>query len=162
MYKVQKIVIESNFGDGAFHELLKPHLKRIYKYGKNSGCEVIDERAKTRKEKRIIETLEPMMMQHKLVVSKRALIKDQEKKVDYSFTHQLTHITEDAGSLVHDDIIDAVELTVSYWKKSLARDSDNALEEHRVNKIKADLKELEEKRRKNNRQEKRITPLHSF
>lgn len=148
-YKVNAIVIESNFGDGSFHELLKPVLKQNYVYGKANGCEVIDSRATTNKEKRIIETLEPVMMQHRLIVSKQALVKDQEKKADYSFTYQLTHLTQESNSLKHDDIVDVVEMGVSYWRESLARDDSNAIEEHRVSKIKEDLKQLEDKWRKN-------------
>ena len=163
MYKANAIVIESNFGDGSFHELLKPVLKKHYVYGKQNGCEVIDVRASSRKEKRIIETLEPVMMQHRLIVSKQALIKDQEKKANYSFTHQLTHITDEPNSLAHDDIVDVVEMGVAYWRESLARDDSNAMEEHRVAKIKADLKTLEDKWRKNRgRPAREINSLDSF
>ena len=145
LYKVNEIQIESNFGDGSFHQLLKPHLKNIYKYGKNQGCAVEDVRATTNKQKRIIETLEPVMMQHRLVVSKQALMQDQEKKAEYSLTHQMTHITMDVGSLIYDDIIDVVEMGVSYWNESLARDDSNAVEEERIRKLKEDLEQFRKK-----------------
>ena len=148
-YRVNAIVIESNFGDGSFHELMKPILKKYYVYGKSNGCEVIDERASTNKEKRIIETLEPTMMQHRLIVSKQALARDQDKRSDYSFTYQLTHITAENNSLKHDDIVDVVEMAVSHWKESLARDDSSAVEQHRVENIKKEIAEMQEKWKKN-------------
>ena len=160
-YKVNSISIESNFGDGSFHELMKPVLKKYYKYGKQDGCEVIDVRATTNKYKRIIESLEPTMMQHRLVISKQALIKDQEKKSNYSFTYQLTHVMDMANCLKHDDIIDVVELAVSYWKESLARDDTQAVEQYRVERIKEDLEKLAMKRKAHS-QQKIVSPLHSF
>lgn len=162
-YKVNSITIESNFGDGSFHELMKPVLKRYYVYGKQDGCEVIDKRASTNKMKRIIETLEPVMMQHRLIVSKQALIKDQDKKADYSFTYQIAHITEDIGCLKHDDIVDVIEMGVSHWKESLARDDSKAVEEHRVALIKKELEELKVKWKKSRyKPQRESTPLDMF
>ena len=115
-YKVNLVQIESNFGDGAFGELLKPYLRRIH------NCMVEDLRATTQKEVRIIETLEPIVMQHRLIVNKRPLERDSEKKDDYSFTYQYTHITTQRGCLVHDDIIDVIGMGVSYWVLNMARD----------------------------------------
>lgn len=162
-YKVNVLQIESNFGDGSFHELMKPILRKYYVYGEEKGCKVEDVRATTNKEKRIIETLEPIMMQHRLIVSKDALVRDQAKKANYSFTHQLTHITELVNTLVHDDIIDVVAMAVAYWKESLARDDSNAEEQFRVEKIKKDLEELSQKIRKNRGVKKRLSsPLDSF
>lgn len=154
-YSVHCIEVESNFGDGSFAELLKPIVSRIYRtayrgsYDKqNSGVAISDNRATTRKETRIIETLEPVVMQHKLIVNKSAIIRDSEKESMYSFTYQYTHIQDIKGALKHDDIIDVVEMGVSYWQESLARDSD--LEARRLEiKQKEDmLKELDAKRKK--------------
>jgi hypothetical protein len=160
-FKVNVIAIESNFGDGSFHELMKPVLKARYVYGKQEGCEVIDVRANNQKEKRIIETLEPAMMQHRIIVNKQALVVDQEKKSDYSFTYQLTHLTEEANSLKHDDVVDVVEMSVAYWRESLARDDSQALESHRIDKLKLDLAKLTERRRQNS-VAKTVSCLHSF
>lgn len=130
-YQTNLIQVESNFGDGSFAELLKPVVSRIYKVAHRdskikdtSGVFIEDVRATTQKEKRIIETLEPIMNQHRLVVSKTAVVRDSEKSAgsDYKFSHQLTHITKDAGSLVHDDIVDVVEMGVKHWVLTMARD----------------------------------------
>ena len=56
-YLVNQVLIESNFGDGMFMELLKPTLTKIY------PCTIEEVRHSIQKEKRIIDTLEPVMNQ---------------------------------------------------------------------------------------------------
>jgi len=136
LFKVNLVQIESNFGDGAFGELLKPYLRKTH------NCMVEDIRASTRKEVRIIDALEPVMMQHRLIVNKTPLIRDSEKKVVYSFTHQLTHITPYAGSLSHDDIIDVVAMGVAYWVESMARDENQELERYYDEQLEKELEEF--------------------
>jgi len=135
LFKVNIIQIESNFGDGAFAELLKPYLRKIH------NCLVEDVRSTTQKEKRIIETLEPTLMQHRLVVSKQAIEKDCEtKNKEYSFTYQLSHIMQEKGCLKHDDRLDVVEMSVKYWQETLARSEDD---EHQKHKEERDRLEIE-------------------
>ena len=137
-YKVNLVQIESNFGDGAFSELLKPYLRRLH------NCQVEDLRATSQKELRIIETLEPIMMQHRLIINKECLVRDSDKKVAYSFTHQLTHITTDRQSLEHDDIIDVVAMGVGYWKQSMARDEELEIERFEEEFLEKELEEFYE------------------
>jgi len=59
---VNYVVIESNFGDGMATQLLKPIMARIH------PCEIEEVRHNIQKEKRIIDTLEPIMNSHRLVV----------------------------------------------------------------------------------------------
>ncbi len=115
-FKVNLVKVESNFGDGAFAELLKPYLRKIH------NCAVEDERATNQKETRIIDALEPIMMQHRLVINKSSLVRDSEKREMYSLTYQLTHITTSRGSLEHDDIIDVIGMGVNHWVETMARD----------------------------------------
>ncbi|MGB1226461.1 MAG: phage terminase large subunit [Poseidonibacter sp.] len=130
-FKVNSVHVESNFGDGAFAELLKPYLRKIYPTDeKGQGVMVEDIRATSQKEARIIETLEPIMNQHRLVVNKSYLIKDNDKQKDYSFTYQLTHLTKDRGCLIHDDIIDVVGMGVQFWVESMAKDVDEEAKRH--------------------------------
>jgi hypothetical protein len=145
-FQVQLIQVESNFGDGSFAELLKPVVSRIYKKAYREkelkderGVFIEDVRAFTQKEKRIIETIEPVLMQHRLIVNKSSLIKDAEKpNQEYRFTYQMTHLTMEANSLSHDDIIDVVEMGVSYWQQVLAKD-----EQEELNKYKEEQEDLE-------------------
>jgi len=139
-FNVNLVQIESNFGDGAFAELLKPILRKVH------NCTVEDIRATTQKETRIIESLEPVMMQHRLVVDKQIFIDDLKKnKAMYRFTYQLTHITAIVGSLKHDDIIDCVAMGVNYWVESLARDTKDESERYKREQMEAHLSKIIEK-----------------
>jgi hypothetical protein len=128
-YSVNKVVVESNFGDGMFTSLLTPVLNAIY------PCGTEEIRNNTQKEKRIIDTLEPLLNQHRLVVDYSAIKKDIEyalsepKNIYYSLIYQLSHITGDRGSLVHDDRLDVLAMGVQYWNDYgiLKQDSDDAL-----------------------------------
>ena len=136
-HNVKLIQVESNFGDGMFTELLKPVLGGIY------PCSIEEIRATGQKELRIIETLEPVMSSHRLVVDQRLITKDYataETDIKYSLFYQMTRITKDRGALIHDDRLDAVEGAVRYWTKSMARDNDKANQAHRDNLLKIDLK----------------------
>lgn len=138
-HQVKLIQVESNFGDGMFTELLKPVLGRIY------PCSVEEIRATGQKELRIIETLEPVMSSHRLIVDQRLITRDYttaETDIKYSLFYQMTRITKDRGALVHDDRLDAVEGAVRYWTKSMARDNDKANSQHREKLLTKDLKDF--------------------
>mgnify|MGYP001476252592 CR=1 FL=1 len=129
-YNVNKIVVESNFGDGMYSKLLTPVLNAIY------PCAIEEIRNSIQKERRIIDTLEPLMNQHRLVVDYSQLKKDIEhslmdtKNSYYSMVFQMTHINVERGSLIHDDRLDALTLGVQYWNEYgiLKQDSDAALQ----------------------------------
>lgn len=136
-HQVKVIQVESNFGDGMFTELLKPVLGRIY------PCTVEEVRATGQKELRIIDTLEPIMSSHRLIVDMKLVEKDYktaETDIKYSLFYQMTRITKDRGALAHDDRLDAVEGAVRYWVKSMARDNDKADALHRDELMKKELK----------------------
>ena len=116
--KVNVILVESNYGDGMFVQLLKPILQRIYP----CVLEEIKNYGKS-KELRIIDTLEPVLNQHRLVVDSAVLKADQKvEKSMYQLFYQLTRITKERGALRHDDRLEAVEMAVRYWVEQLARD----------------------------------------
>lgn len=134
---VKLILVESNFGDGMFTELLKPVL------GKHYPCSVEEVRATGQKEMRIIDTLEPVMSAHRLVVDQKVIDNDYrtaEADNKYSLIYQMTRITKERGALAHDDRLDALEGAVKYWTKSMARDNDKANDQHREGLLKKDLK----------------------
>ena len=68
-YGVNEVVIESNFGDGMFLQLLKPVLNKTH------PCATSEVNNRTQKEQRIIDTLEPVMMQHRLIINTSVSIK---------------------------------------------------------------------------------------
>ena len=127
-HKVNKVIVEANFGDGMFTELLKPYLARIY------PCAIEEVKHSTQKEKRIIDTLEPVLSGHRLVIDPRVIQKDYEsvqdypldKRQSYMLLYQLTRLTRDRGALLHDDRLDALSMAVAYWVEAMARDQDAA------------------------------------
>ena len=140
-YKVNKIVTESNFGDGMFNNLLMPVLNAIYPVA------VEEIRNNVQKEKRVIDSLEPLMNQHRLVIDYTALRKDIEfglqepKSIYYSMVYQMTHITKERGALVHDDRLDALTLGVQFWNEYgiLKQNSDTALEGYKKKMVQDEL-----------------------
>lgn len=126
-YRVNKIYIEDNFGDGMFTSLLKPILHTIY------PVTIEDVRHNTQKEMRIIDTLEPVLNQHRLVVDKSLVLRDISKALEtpqnlpYSLFFQLSHITKDRGSLAHDDVLDTVAMVVKQFMRLLMQNPDEVL-----------------------------------
>lgn len=125
--KVNKVICEDNFGDGMFTKLFQPILNRYYPL-----CSIEEDKAFKQKEVRIIETLEPILNQHKLVVNKEIIerelaeLEKDEKKLPYLLFYQLTRITKEKGCLKHDDRLDAVAGAVKYWTEYMSRDSQKA------------------------------------
>jgi len=119
-HRVNMILIESNFGDGMFAQLLKPFLQKIY------PCSIEEVRQNQQKELRIIDTLEPVMMQHRLVIDPKVILADLaecERDLSYSCFHQLSRLTADRGSLRHDDRLDALAMAVAYWVDQMDAES---------------------------------------
>ena len=140
-HSVNVVQVEPNFGDGMFLELFKPVLLKFHQCRLEEG-----ERANTQKERRIIDTLEPVMNQHRLVVDKKLIKKDYDTAPDpsYSLFYQLTRITRDKGALKHDDRLDAVEGAVRYWVKYMAQDTERAAERHREELLNKELEKFME------------------
>jgi hypothetical protein len=126
IHQVNMVLIESNFGDGMFTELLKPHLLKSYPVATE------EVRHNTQKESRIIDTLEPVMNQHRLVIDPKVIQKDYdsvqdmppEKGIKYMLTYQMTRITKQRGALAHDDRLDVLAMAVQYWVDQMAADAD--------------------------------------
>jgi Holliday junction resolvasome RuvABC endonuclease subunit len=137
---VKLIIVEPNFGDGMFNQLLKPVLGRIY------PCTVEDaERSSTQKEARIIDTLEPVLASHRLVVDPKVIEEDYRTSVDdpkYGLFFQLTRLTRDRNSLAKDDRLDAVALAVGYWVEAMAKDQSKVIQAHKDEQLKQGLKEF--------------------
>ncbi len=140
-YAVAEIQIESNFGDGMFAELLTPYLKRLY------PVTLSEVRHNTQKEKRIIQTLEPLLNQHRIVVSPKLIENDYnstshlppEKAPQYRLFHQLTRITVARGALKHDDRLDVLAMAAHYWVEAVGQDVDERMEEHKKELLQKEL-----------------------
>jgi hypothetical protein len=141
-YQVTMIEVEPNFAPGIWISAFQPILYKVWSKG---GATVLEsEWAKGQKETRIIDTLEPVMTQHRLVVTESFLRSDVETEDrDYSFLYQLTHITRDRGSLVHDDRVDAVAGAVAHYQRAMAMDVDRAAQAMRDQEIDDAIEDME-------------------
>jgi len=127
-YNCHNCIVEPNFGDGMFSKLFSPVMNDI-----NPGCLVEEtKRSSQQKEQRIIDILEPVLMQHKLIVDKQVIIDDYkvyEKDPAYSLVYQMTRLSSDRGAIAHDDKLDALAMGVAYWVENMDRDAQVGIEE---------------------------------
>ncbi len=122
-YNVTKLLIETNFGDGIVAELFKKHLVQTKQL-----IDVEEVRANVRKEDRIIDSLEPVMNQHRLVIDKGVIDWDfksnpdeaPEKRLMYMLFYQMSRMCREKGAVKHDDRIDALAQGVKYYTDALA------------------------------------------
>lgn len=134
-YGVNRIVVEPNFGGGMFTKLLEGVTNSVYPV-------TIEETAysQTQKERRIIDTLEPVMSKHKLVMDPELIRKDwdsvqkyeAERRVSKTLIHQLTRICYERGALKHDDRVDALALGVAHFAEAMNRDAEREVKKERT------------------------------
>jgi hypothetical protein len=114
-YDVQLVKVESNFGDGMFSQLLAPVISEIC-----GPVSIEDFKVTGRKEARIIDTLEPVMTQHRLVFDKRCINDEKNQK-------QITRIFDKKGALAHDDRVDCLAAAVGHWENLLSMNVDQII-----------------------------------
>ena len=120
-HKVTTVRIEKNYGNGAHRAMLQPLFDKHY------PCFVEEETVTGQKEVRIIDTLEPVLGSHRLVIHPSIIEKDKqltlryptEKQRVYSLLFQLSMITRDKRCLRHDDRVDALSGAVRYFLESI-------------------------------------------
>ena len=138
---VNRIICESNFGDGMFTELLKPYLVRDY------PCTVEEVRHNIQKERRIVDTLEPVMNQHRLVIDSGVIREDyestkqyaSEKALHYSLMWQMSRMTRNKGALAYDDRIDVLSMAVSFWVEQMGQDAARKMAIRKDDVLQAEL-----------------------
>ena len=122
-YGVTKLVIETNFGDGIVSELFKKHLIQT-----KQGIDVEEVRANVRKEDRIIDALEPILNQHRLVVDRSVIDWDYssnkdappEQRILYMLFYQMSRMCREKGAVKHDDRIDCLAQGVKYFTDAMS------------------------------------------
>jgi Holliday junction resolvasome RuvABC endonuclease subunit len=139
--KVNQIIIEANFGDGMYTSLFEPVVSKIH------PCAIEEVKHHTQKERRIIDTLEPVMNRHKLILNQSIIQEDyrtaQAYEADNKFAktliHQMTRICTDKGSLKHDDRLDALAIAVAYHTEAMAQDADRGISHERQQALHKEL-----------------------
>jgi hypothetical protein len=122
-YNVTKLIIESNFGDGIVMELFKKHLQQT-----KQAIDVEEVRANVRKEDRIIDSLEPVMNQHRLIIDRQVVEWDYksnpdaapEERILYMLFYQMSRMCREKGAVKHDDRLDSLAGAVKYFTDSLS------------------------------------------
>ena len=122
-YGVTKIVIETNFGDGIVSELFRKHLSSRKQY-----VDIEEVRANVRKEDRIIDSLEPILNQHRLVVDRQVVEWDYRSNKDeapelrlmYMLFYQMSRMCREKGAVKHDDRLDCLAQGVQYFTDALS------------------------------------------
>jgi hypothetical protein len=147
-WQVNSVEVESTYGDGMFTKLLQAQFaktddvtgKPIY------ACTINEYKAGgTQKELRMIDDLEPVMNQHRLVIDKSVVIADLEAELKYSLFYQLTHLTKERGALRHDDRLEVLSRGVRHFYERLAVDAKKAEELHRTKLQDEELKKFMER-----------------
>ena len=122
-YGVTTLVVESNFGDGIVAELFKKHIIQT-----KQRILVEEVRANVRKEERIIDTLEPILNQHRLVVNKSVVEWDYnsnrdaapEERLLYMLFYQMSRMCRSKYAVKHDDRLDCLAQGVKYFIDALS------------------------------------------
>jgi len=129
-YGVTKLVIETNFGDGMVCELFKKHLQQT-----KQAIDVEEIRANVRKEDRIIDALEPILNQHRLILNRSIIDWDYrsnqdiapEERLQYMLFYQMSRMCREKGAVKHDDRIDCLAQGVKYFTDALGISAQEAI-----------------------------------
>lgn len=132
-HRVNTCVIEDNFGDGMFSALLSPYVIKAWRDANSKVPEAAHQGTdlesihspRVQKELRILSTMEPATQQHRLIISKSVIEQDYrsiqaytetlgaDTVHHYSLMHQMSHLSRERDSLLHDDRLEAVAGAVS-------------------------------------------------
>jgi hypothetical protein len=134
-YKVSTLLIESNFGDGMVSELFRKHA-----INKNVPINIEETRANVRKEDRIIDSLEPVFNQHRLVIDPKVIKWDYESgserptesRFQYMLGYQISRMCREKGAVKHDDRVDALAQGVKWFTDALSISADQALKDRKT------------------------------
>ena len=127
-----ELYYEDNMGAGMFGALMQPIANKFSNISFNweeNGIHVTGQ-----KEKRIIDSLEPVMNAHRLVIGKRAIESDSRfvemlpagHANEYSVFWQMARLTSVRNCLGHDDGLDALASGVQVLKDFIAVDQEDA------------------------------------
>ena len=122
-YGVTSLVIETNFGDGIVGELFKKHLINT-----KQNINIEEVRANVRKEDRIIDSLEPVLNQQRLIIDRGVIDWDYasnkdspaEERLLYMLFYQMSRMCREKRAVKHDDRLDCLAQGVKYFTDALS------------------------------------------
>ena len=133
-YGASKLVVETNFGDGIVSELFKKHIQQTKQF-----IDIEEVRANVRKEDRIIDALEPILNQHRLVVDRGVIEWDyssnkdspSESRLLYMLFYQMSRMCRMKGALKHDDRLDCLAQGVKYFTDAMGISAQEAINDRK-------------------------------
>jgi len=143
-FKVNKVIIEKNYGNGAYAEALR---------GQSIQDEVmldIEEVWSTgQKERRIIDSLDPVIGSHKLLIDTKVLQHDivstqkypLDSRMQFMFMFQFCKLTRDKGALIHDDRLESVSQGVTFLIQYISKNADKAIQMKQDQKLQNFMKD---------------------
>jgi hypothetical protein len=122
-FNATTLLIESNFGDGIVAELFKKHLQNT-----KQAIHIEETRANVRKEDRIIDSLEPVLNQHRLICNRSVIDWDYnsnkdaapEQRLLYMLFYQMSRMCREKFAVKHDDRLDCLAQGVQYFTDALS------------------------------------------
>jgi len=144
-YGVTKLLIETNFGDGIVSELFKKHMVQT-----KQGIDIEEVRANVRKEDRIIDSLEPILNQHRLIIDRNVIEWDfksnpdspPEERLLYMLFYQMSRMCREKGAIRHDDRIDCLAQGVQYYTDAMGISALEAIKDRKRNEWNSMLQEF--------------------
>ena len=129
-YNATTLLIESNFGDGIVAELFKKHIQQT-----KQSIFIEETRANVRKEDRIIDSLEPVINQHRLILNRSVVEWDYksnpneapELRLLYMLFYQMSRMCREKGAVKHDDRLDCLAQGVKYYTDALSISAQEAI-----------------------------------
>lgn len=126
-FNVKCIMIEKNFGYGAFTQIFTPILKRIH-----PECGIMDDMVSKQKELRIIDTLEPVINAGQLIFTEEAVQKELEECTESvrELFFQMSKIHRKKDALLHDDVLDSLAGLVNFLKERLNKNKEDEIKRY--------------------------------
>lgn len=153
-FNVNEIVVEPNYGGVVWINAFQPILAKAFKVeqvqrkvrGDREGFVALRsegasvscyeaEWSKGMKEARIIDTLEPVIAQHRLIV-------DEACATDQVLMYQMTHIAAERNCLSHDDRIESVAGAINRLANALLQDGDEEKQGRKDEELDEELRDF--------------------
>jgi hypothetical protein len=144
---VKEIVIENNFGGLEVHQqAFKPFLREV-----GHLCNILPYRSTTKKEQKIIDILSPLTQTHSVAIDRRVIDDDlllansarEDEDLSYSLFHQYTHLTNETGSLRHDDRLESFAIACEHFQSQASEDQHQRQTERAIEHFKATIPDRE-------------------
>ena len=139
-YKVNKVIVEKNYGNGAYAEAMRGQALKD-----EVPIDIEEVWSTGQKEKRIVDSLDPVLGSHKLLIDTKVLDNDVistqkyslDSRMQYQFLFQMCKLTRDKGALIHDDRLESVAQGVTYLIQYISKNADKAIQNKKEQKLKA-------------------------